>query len=350
MKKKIFVAVVSIAIFAVTFLGLQRLVMPKYMDDIVEGAFISEYYQDAGDHDVIFVGDCEVYENFSPVQLWRDYGITSYIRGSAQQLIWQSYYLLEDTLRYEKPKVVVYNVQSLVHNEPQREEYNRMTLDGMKWSKSKVKSIRASMTEEEQFLDYVFPILRYHDRITDLEKSDLQYYFDKKQVSHNGYYMRVDMLPFEEPLAEEKPDDLTFGDNAMSYLEKLTKLCKDEGIELLLVKAPSLSPAWYDEYEVQVEAYAKEHDLTYINYLELVDELELDYETDTYDGGLHMNLYGATKLSKHLGAVLQGQFGMADHRGEDELDEFWQKKCDFYDEMIQKQKDEIETYGEVISY
>ena len=56
MKKKIFVAVVSIAIFAVTFLGLQRLVMPKYMDDIVEGAFISEYYQDAGDHDVIFVG------------------------------------------------------------------------------------------------------------------------------------------------------------------------------------------------------------------------------------------------------------------------------------------------------
>ena len=350
MKKKIFVAVVSIAIFAVTFLGLQRLVMPKYMDDIVEGAFISEYYQDAGDHDVIFVGDCEVYENFSPVQLWRDYGITSYIRGSAQQLIWQSYYLLEDTLRYEKPKVVVYNVQSLVHNEPQREEYNRMTLDGMKWSKSKVKSIRASMTEEEQFLDYVFPILRYHDRITDLEKSDLQYYFDKKQVSHNGYYMRVDMLPFEEPLAEEKPDDLTFGDNAMSYLEKLTKLCKDEGIELLLVKAPSLSPAWYDEYEVQVEAYAKEHDLTYINYLELVDELELDYETDTYDGGLHMNLSGADKLSKYLGKVLVDEYHLKDHRGEILYDKVYAEKILFYENVKKQQQKELEQYGEVRSY
>ena len=200
--KKILTVLVSAAVLLTAFAGLQRLVMPKYADGILEGAFIREYYDETTPHDVIMVGDCEVYENFSPVALWRDYGITSYIRGSAQQLIWQSYYLLEDTLKYEKPKVVVYNVQSLVHNEPQREEYNRMTLDGMRWSGSKVKSILASMTEEEQFLDYVFPILRYHERITELEKSDVTCYFHPRKITHNGYYMRVDQYPFEEPLAE----------------------------------------------------------------------------------------------------------------------------------------------------
>ena len=123
---------------------LQRLLMPKYMGDIVEGALISEYYKETTDHDVIFVGDCEVYENFSPITMWEDYGITSYIRGSAQQLIWQSYYLLEDTLRYEKPKAVIFNVLSMKYNEPQKEAYNRMTLEGMRWSVSKVKDIRAS--------------------------------------------------------------------------------------------------------------------------------------------------------------------------------------------------------------
>lgn len=348
--KKILAVILSSVVFVTAFFGLQRLVEPKYADDILEGAFIREYYDDKTNHDVIMVGDCEVYENFSPVALWRDYGITSYIRGSAQQLIWQSYYLLEDTLRHEKPKVVIYNVQSLVHNEPQREEYNRMTLDGMRWSSSKVKSIRASMTEDEQFLDYVFPMLRYHDRITQLKKNDLTYYFKPRKITHNGYYMRVDQYPFEEPLEEEDPEDYTFGENAMSYLDRMTALCKKEGIQLVLVKAPSLTPVWYDEYEEQVKAYAKENDLLYINYLELVDELGIDYETDTYDGGLHMNLYGAEKLSKHLGSVLRDTCGLEDCRDDAYLSAEWKKKEQFYDQMIEDQKKELQEYGEIVNY
>ncbi len=341
---------VSAIVLFTAFAGLQRLVMPKYADGILEGAFIREYYDETTPHDVIMVGDCEVYENFSPVALWRDYGITCYIRGSAQQLVWQSYYLLEDTLRYEKPKVVVYNVQSLVHNEPQREEYNRMTLDGMHWSGSKIKSILASMTEEEQFLDYVFPVLRYHERITELEKSDFIYYFQPRKITHSGYYMRVDQYPFEEPLAEEEPEDYSFGDNAMGYLERMTELCRENDIQLVLIKAPSLSPVWYEEYDQQVREYAKDHDLLYINYLDLTDELGIDYETDTYDGGLHMNLYGAEKLSAHLGNVLRENCGLEDHRNDAKLADAWVKKEQFYDQMIADQKQELEQFGEIVNY
>lgn len=136
---------------------------------------IAEYYQEEKDHDVIFVGDCELYENISPQVLWDEYGINSYIRGSAQQLIWQSYYLMEETLRYEKPKAIVFNVLSLKYNEPQKEAYNRMTLDGMRWSMSKVHSIEASMLPEENFIEYVFPILRYHSRYSSLTEDDLTY-------------------------------------------------------------------------------------------------------------------------------------------------------------------------------
>ena len=74
------------------------LLRPKYMGDVTEGALTAEYYEAYGDHDVLFVGDCEVYENFSTVQLWKEFGINSFIRGGAQQLVWQSYYLLEDAL------------------------------------------------------------------------------------------------------------------------------------------------------------------------------------------------------------------------------------------------------------
>ena len=133
MKKKIIfqlsvLAAISLAVLA----GLQRLLVPKYMGLVVEGSLIEEYYEETTPHDVLILGNCEAYENISPVVLWKEYGITSYIRGSANQLIAQSYYLLEDTLRYETPKAVIFSISAIQQFEQENESYNRMTLDGMR--------------------------------------------------------------------------------------------------------------------------------------------------------------------------------------------------------------------------
>lgn len=320
---------------------LQRLLAPKYVDGIVEGAFVAEYYRENKDFDVVFIGDCEVYENFSPITLWEEYGINSYIRGSAEQYIWQSYYLLEDTLRYETPKVVIFNIQSLQFDKSQNEAYNRMSLEGMEWSMAKVNAILASMKEDERFLDYVFPILRYHSRWSELSATDLQYMFSTKKVSHNGYYMRVDVRPAENVPEGRILNDYSFGENAWKYLDKMTALCKEKGITLLLIKAPSLYPYWYDEWEAQVEEYARENNLPYINFLELTDETGIDYNTDTYDAGLHMNLSGAEKLSRYLGRLLAEE-GLADRRGEAGLSAAWEEKIAAYEAEKQYQ---YEYYG-----
>lgn len=342
-RKKVCLKVILTALVVLIGLFLlQRLLMPKYVDGVVEGAFVAEYYKEEKDFDAIFIGDCEVYENFSPVTLWKNYGINSYIRGSAEQYIWQSYYLLEDTLRYETPDVVVFNVQALQFNESQSEAYNRMTLEGMKWSTSKIKAILASMKPEEQFLDYVFPILRYHTRWSELTKTDVQYMFKKKPVSHNGYYMRVDVKPAENVPEGKILKDYSFGENAWKYLDKITALCEEEGIRLVLIKAPSLYPHWYDEWEAQVEEYAAKHELLYINFLEHIDEIGIDYNTDTYDAGLHMNLAGAEKCSLYLGEILSEELGLPDRRSEEHLKEVWSMKIEAYEAEKQAQ---YEYYG-----
>lgn len=330
-KKKILRFVVTAAVVIFVLYLLQRLLMPKYMTDVVEGAMIAEYYNEEKDHDVIFVGDCELYENISPEVLWEEYGINSYIRGSAQQLIWQSYYLMEETLRYEKPDVMVFNVLSMKYNEPQRETYNRMTLDGMRWSPFKVKSIFASMTEEESFVDYVFPLLRYHSRWQELTSDDVNYFWNRDLVTHNGYYMRVDVLPAEDVPEGKILADYTFGDNAYAYLDKMVELCEKNGVELVLVKAPSLYPYWYDEWEEQMETYAAEHGLKYYNFLDLTDEIGLDYNTDTYDAGLHLNLSGAEKLAHYFGAILRDECGLESRRGDEHLEEVWAEKKAAYE-------------------
>lgn len=325
-------------LFAGSFWMLQRLVMPKYMNEVTEGALIAEYYEEELPHDVIFIGDCEVYENISPITLWEEYGITSYIRGSAQQLIWQSYYLLEETLTIEKPEVVVFNVLSMQYDKPQKEAYNRMTLDGMRWSSSKWKSVQASMLPEEHMIEYLVPLLRYHSRFSALTGDDVRYLWKKEKISHNGYYMRTDVKPAETEPTKRKLADYQFGETAYEYLDKITQLCKEQNVTLVLMKAPSIYPVWYDEWETQIEEYAEKHNLLYLNFLELTEETGIDLKTDTYDAGLHLNVYGAEKLASYLGKTLIGLPGVKDHREEEETARIWREKTEFYYLKWEEQK------------
>lgn len=335
--KRAVVILSTVVVFVLIFILLQKLVVPKYVDGIVEGALIAEYYEDETDHDVIFVGDCEVYENFSPVVLWNEYGINSFIRGSAEQLVWQSYYLAEDTFRREKPKTVIFNVLAMEFDTPRNEAYNRMTLEGMKWSPSKVGAIKASMTSEEHFPDYVFPILRYHSRIFELTSDDFKYMFGHEPISHNGYYMRVDVKPVTTVPKGRILADYSFGDNAYAYLDRLRILCEENGANLLLIKAPSVFPYWYPEWEEQMEQYAAKYGLSYINFLEYTDECGIDYDTDTYDAGLHMNLSGAEKISRFLGKYLTDKGFASDRRSDAALSALWEEKTQRYNNEREQQ-------------
>ena len=182
MKKAIRIITILI-IFILIFTFLNILLKPKYAETLVEGNMIKEYYKEPKDHEVIFIGDCEVYANFSPMVMYEEAGIKAYVRGTSQQMIWQSYYILKETLNYEIPKVVVLNVNAMRYGKDSdkvSEAYNRLTIDNMKWSKEKIEIIKESMTEEETFLSYVFPILRYHSRYDKLTKEDFEYLFKSK--------------------------------------------------------------------------------------------------------------------------------------------------------------------------
>jgi hypothetical protein len=339
MKKKIAFLLAALILTGVILFFLQALLMPKYMDN-PDGALIAEYYQNAGNHDVIFIGDCEVYENFSPITLWEEYGITSYIRGSPQQLAWQSYYLMEETLKYEKPKVFVFNVLSLKYDTPDstteqshREEYNRMALDGMRWSASKWNAIGASLSKDERkdklftYASYLFPILRYHDRWSQLTADDFKYLFTRDEVSHNGYLMNVGVKP--RGTHNEAPVISGLGENSMSYLQKMADLCKENGVTLVLIKAPTDNPTWHDRWDKDVRAFAKENSLTYLD-MRNIDEMGLDWATDTHDGGEHLNVYGAEKATRWFGAWLKKNFNIQWTQHDDTVSALWAEKCATY--------------------
>ncbi len=353
MVKRILKIAAALLVMVLVLFTLQRILMPKYVSEAQDGRLVAEYYDSAQNHDVVFVGDCEVYENISPVKLWQDYGISSYVRGSPQQLIWHSYYLMEDTLRFETPKAFVFNVLSMKYGEPQNEAYNRLALDGMKWSESKVNSINASMTEEEDFLSYVFPLLRFHSRWSELKAEDFEYAFKKvPQLSINGYLMRVDVDGIDELRKGQELGDYTIADVCWEYLDKMRTLCEEKGVELILMKAPTNTPKvyWYDQWDAQVKAYAEKHGLRYYNFLENIDEIGLDYNTDTYDRGFHLNLSGAEKLSTYFGKILVEELGLTSHHGDAEYEQIWTKLTQQYDQIREIQEKLLKENGKLTGF
>ena len=348
--KKIILALVLLVLSFGVLWFVQRLLMPKYQVGVIEGSFTEEYYKEKVPHDVLIFGDCDAYENFSPIKMYEDYGISSYIRGSGEQYMWQSYYLLRDSLRIETPKVVVLSIHNMQNEYPKRKEaYNRMTIDGMKWSKDKVDAINISMTKGETLASYVFPILRYHDRWNQLTKTDFKHVFTKDITSHNGYYMRCDIKGIDKPRRTPARTTYRFDETSMYYLDQIRILCEENGIELLLVRAP-IEYGWYEQWDKNIEDYAAQYGLTYINLCDYADEMGIDMTQDTYDSGVHLNIFGAEKVSVFFGKYLMENYNLTDYRTVPAVAKEYEKDIEFYNFVRDDQLSEIEKYGELRTY
>ena len=355
-KKKILSASVAAAVFlaasVLLLFLLQALVVPKYMDREtdggVEGSLVAEYYKSVPAHDLLFFGDCEFYQAINPAAIWDECGIPSYVRGSSQQLIWHSYYMLLESLEYETPAAVVFNAVEMKIGGVKKEEYTRLTLDGMRLSKYKLRAAKLSLTEGESLLSYVFPILRYHGRWNQLTEDDFKYWFTRDKISYNGYLMHLETVPRTSTQAPAMVFDYSFPDVCWEYLDLMRKTCEERGITFILLKTPTniWQYPWYPDWERQMEEYAAEHSLLYVNLTSEEDaeicqpgwknpapgeeghldytafvEAGLDRATDSFDGGFHINDTGSEKISRYLARLISAECGLPDRRGDEKIAE-----------------------------
>ncbi|MBO4321965.1 MAG: SGNH/GDSL hydrolase family protein [Clostridia bacterium] len=300
---------------------LQALLVPKYMSFPYDGALVREYYDSEPCHDVVFFGDCEFYESVNPAVIWSEYGIPCYVRGSSQQLIWHSYYFLLETLKYETPSVVVFNAVEMKIGEVQHEEYTRLTLDGMRLSGYKLKSAKMSLTEGESLLSYVFPLLRYHGRWKELSGEDIKYIFKRDTVSCNGYLPMSGTKAKTSAAAPPPLLDPSLPEVCWTYLDLMRETCVENGITFVIFKAPTDTwhYPWYPEWDEQLKEYADKNGVAYVNSIALAAEIGTDWDTDSYDGGDHMNMTGAEKVSRFIGGWLRDNCGLADRRNDPEF-------------------------------
>ena len=112
----------------------------------------------------------------------------------------------------------------------------------------------------------------------------------------------------------------------MEYLEKMRLLCEEKGVELILIKSPTnhWKFYWYDEWDRQIADYANAHGLSYYNFIPLCEEIGIDWNTDTYDKGAHLNVYGAEKLTAYFGKLLSETRDFSDRREDETIKAEWE--------------------------
>ena len=304
---------------------------------------IHAFYNEPEDSiDVLFMGSSPILRGVSPMVMWNQQGFTSYVRASALQAPAVTYGLLEESLEYQNPELVVLLCDNIFldFDYVEREGDLRRALDGMKMSKQKFQIVSeiTAADDRQTLLSYLFPLFRYHERWKEINwaETDPTPLMEHSFKKGNVYLRGGEPLEYPENFMEHSgvaaPD---FNESAKSYIEKSIQLCKEKHIPVLMLHLPKMS--WSYEQSMAMEDFAKEMGIDYLDCdrEEIRTQLELDPTVDYYDQG-HMNLGGSIKLSRWFGAYLDSIYDLPDHRDEEKY-QGWNED---YKEYAEKTKAE----------
>lgn len=324
MKKKILSAVIFLIIFCLIFSSLQELLKPKWGEGTGgarETLNAHGFYDEPEDSiDVIFFGSSYCFFAVSPLKMWQDYGFTSYVRGSANQSMFLTYYTLKESLKYQSPKVVVIEIGQVTGEfDPVKDEWiARRGLDYLRMGDVKAEAIMDLDLKDSQQspMDYFFPLLRYHSRWSELEFYDFDYYEWEPHNAYKGQYTGVSVYQYQWPEGFMAPTEEVYDlpESSVEYLDRIAALCKESGTQLVLIKSPM--DGWsYDRYN-SIRQLAEEYGVPYIDYNlpENIAAINLNPASDFHYNQWHLRVTGADKLSVHLGRYLADFYGLPDHR------------------------------------
>lgn len=275
--------------------------------------------------DVLYLGSSYMRNGISPLEIWHDYGITGYARAGSQQAPIVSYYLLKEAFQTQSPKVVVYEASFLVNTRTSeandydlRENRLREAIDFMKLSPIKIELVKEIVAHSSlSYADLLVPAYRYHERWTDLEEIDFQA-LDAAPYAYKGQYPALTISSYEtreDYMADGGCDEPAALDATTAYyVERMQELCREHNAELLLVHMPNT--IWDDNRYKIISEYAQSRELVFLDYStdKLRSEIGFNSKKDSGDGGAHLNIIGAGKVSKHLGSYLREQFHLEDKR------------------------------------
>ena len=292
--------------------------------------------------DVLFVGDSDIYNGISPMEIYEKYGITSYDYASSAASNLLMYYMMLEALKTQTPKVVVMDETSIFgYKEGESNTHRAMDLMPLDDVKLKLITDPGYKFNVGDQLTFLFPFFRYHDRWNSINLSDVF----KKDTSINyykGYTFSntVKAAENEDYYMDGLNENVDFSTKYLpESVIKAKEYCDEHNIKFLLISMPDTSAWSYAKY-LKMEEWTKTNNIDYLDFNMMLDEVGINFQTDTPDGGMHLNISGAIKLSNYLGKYLSENYDLKDHRKEkgytswdESLEKYIEERNDYYAEI-----------------
>lgn len=303
-------------IFAFTLASvwtLDRILLIKRYDGVKP--MESFYAQKPGTVDVLLMGNSHMGVHVDTATLWREYGISAFALWGGVQPMWNSYYFLVEALKYQQPKAVVLEIGGLSYDWEYADEATQLkNVAGMHLSLNKLEAIKAT-APEDRWLSLLLGLPLYHQRYGELTQEDFEYFpWSAELINNKGSYALYGHGDFDMADPAEITELAQISDKSLDYFMRIVSLCLEEGIELILVKTPTVDLEKYQPYSNAVTGLAEELGLDFYDFNKMAEETGIDGRDFYYD--THLNLGGARKLSLSLGAILLEKVELADHRGD----------------------------------
>ncbi len=314
--KKIIRAVIFLSIMAGAIYSLNHVMLNRESDGSIQ---LYDFYELEKDRvDVLCIGSSHVYYGYNTCQLYDDYGIASYLLSSSGQPVWVSYYLLEEALKSQQPKLVLFDTGTLFRREEDFQPSSWEVLLGMKPSRTKWKALK-EVSSYDPTLDtasafFTFPY--YHTRFLSLTRQD---YEGTEEIRYMGYKPRFGTITESELENAQKAESGRRGgitERAEKYLLKIMRLCRDRNIPMAIANTPyaNLSDA-KRKANAYIKTLADQYDIPVLEGNDLTREMQIRFSDDLLDPS-HLNYDGSVKFTAYLGEWLKDRYSLPDRRGE----------------------------------
>lgn len=315
------------------------------------------FFEYADDYDVIFLGSSHMEVGVMPMQLWRDYGITSYNLGSSACGMAQSYWVLKNALDYASPKVVVVDCCFLMSDIKLRQMgLAHRSFDCFPISYNKVLAVRDLILDdngtktlaekgevrdiaERKPISLLWDFSVYHDRWDELTEED----FAPECTKEFGACTEYGICPNASPIVD-RLEHLDNDTEEMIYLEKIIQLCEDNGISTVLTYIPYFGMEKNNWACVNTACdISKEYGIPYYNFFDIDI---INYKIDQYDD-VHLNVNGAAKITDYIGTELTNSSYVEDHRNDPNY-KYWDDCYAEYKQMRVEQLFQTESIYEYL--
>lgn len=287
--------------------------------------------------DVLCVGSSHMYCGINPIQLYEDRGIAAYDIAIGSQAPWQSYYYLREACRTQEPKLIIFDtymvgmVQDLNHYEDYQTVANLLCFP-ISWNKLRAIVVSDADNKLDLFLGFPYThddMDRYPINETERIERGFDYYmgYQYNDAVYPYYYVEnIDCVEKESPIHPKNE----------LYLRLIIEYCINNHIDILLTNAPCpCINIESQEYFNYIKAIANEYKVKFIDGCEEYTDIGIDYLTDSYGDGGHLNYSGVTKYTTYIEKYLDANYDLPDHRGD--------KEYFMYDMGVNKLKKEIDS-------